>query len=109
MQCETDLDWHKLRIAIKELRYRLDEQPEEERSRQIRQALAICKQLQEELGTWHDTVVHRELITSDTGDAGAILALCAKKLVREGEECLDRVRALLVEPAVERALSPGPR
>ena len=32
-----------------------------------------------------------------------------RKLAREGEECLERIRAMLVEPAVERVLSPGPR
>jgi CHAD domain-containing protein len=109
LEYETDHDWHTLRIAIKELRYRLDEQPEEARSRQTRQALAICKQLQEELGTWHDTVVHRELLAGATGDAGPIQAVFDKKLARKGEECLDRVRAMLMERGVERALSPAPR
>lgn len=104
---ETDRAWHKLRIAIKELRYRLDDQPADERSGEVRQTLSICRQLQEELGTWHDTVVHRELLHSASPGDESLLALLDGMLVHEGEETLDRVRAMLVEPAIEDALSPG--
>ncbi len=115
LSLDTDRHWHKLRIAIKELRYRLDEQPGEDRNRQTRMAISTCKQVQEELGTWHDTVVHRGLLAeaaaggAEDSSLAATLAILDDKLVREGEECLERVRAMLVEPAVERALSPGPR
>jgi CHAD domain-containing protein len=113
---ERDRDWHKLRIAIKELRYRLDEQPKEERDRQVRQTLSLCKQLQEELGSWHDTVVHRQLLhgadqrngTALEPETVSTLETFEEKLIRHGEECLDRVRAMLIEPSVERALSPVP-
>jgi CHAD domain-containing protein len=106
---DTARDWHKLRIAIKELRYHLDEQPKAARSQQVRQQISLCKQLQEELGNWHDTVIHRQLLVEASGDAEAVLQLFERKLAREGEECLERIRAMLVDPAVERVLSPGPR
>jgi CHAD domain-containing protein len=113
LEYETERDWHKLRIAIKELRYQLDEEPREDRSRRVRQTITACKQLQEELGTWHDTVVHRGLLANALeqakGPEGRAMAALDARLSREGEECLDRVRALLVEPDVERTLSPGPR
>ncbi len=52
--------WHKLRIAIKGLRYLADSNPEF----QIRQGelISLCKELQTDLGNWHDTVVHERLL-----------------------------------------------
>ena len=41
-------------------------------------------------------------------ETASTLAIFEEKLIRDGEECLDRVRAMLVEPSVERALSPAP-
>ena len=58
----SDRRWHKLRIAIKDLRYQLDETPKKARSSQDREIIAQCKQLQEYLGVWHDTVTHRRLL-----------------------------------------------
>jgi CHAD domain-containing protein len=109
LEHESERYWHKLRIAIKELRYHLDEQPKAGRSQQVRQQISLCKQLQEELGNWHDTVIHRQLLADASGDAEAVLQLFERKLAREGEECLERIRAMLVDPAVEQVLSPGPR
>ncbi len=52
--------WHKLRIAIKGLRYLVDSNPEF----QIRhgELISLCKELQTHLGNWHDTVVHGRLL-----------------------------------------------
>ena len=50
---------------------------------------------------------HRQLLHSASPDDESLLALLDGMLVREGEESLDRVRAMLVEPAIEDALSPG--
>ena len=58
----SDRSWHKLRIAIKDLRYQLDETPKKARSSHDRKMIAQCKQLQEYLGAWHDTVTHRQLL-----------------------------------------------
>lgn len=58
----SDRRWHKLRIAIKDLRYQLDETPKKARSSHDRKIIAQCKHLQEYLGTWHDTVTHRHLL-----------------------------------------------
>jgi CHAD domain-containing protein len=59
---DDDKRWHKLRIAIKDLRYQLDATPKKKRSGGDRKILALCKQLQVDLGEWHDTVVHAQLL-----------------------------------------------
>jgi CHAD domain-containing protein len=63
--------WHKFRIALKNLRYRLDNTSVEgDRERDDLKAIKkICKRLQEELGNWHDTVVHRNLLVQITDDS----------------------------------------
>ena len=57
-----DKRWHKLRIAIKNLRYQLDATPKKKRSARTREILTLCRQLQVDLGEWHDTVVHDQLL-----------------------------------------------
>lgn len=59
---DTPRNWHRLRIAIKELRYSLDEVPKAARNSGTVAALRRCKRLQSWLGDWHDTVVHLQLI-----------------------------------------------
>lgn len=54
----TDRDRHKLRIAIKDLRYRLKTLPARRRTASSVAALALGERLQESLGVWHDSVVH---------------------------------------------------
>ncbi len=99
--------WHALRIAIKELRYTLDNlqpgSPAEQR--QLRAGIGLCKQLQSELGDWHDTVVHRELAEqlaqAAAGDAAAVAAI--RELVdcihRRGVACLEAARETLAANA----------
>ncbi len=50
--------WHKLRIAIKDLRYNLDSLSQTE----VDEPIELCKRLQDLLGTWHDSIVHRQLL-----------------------------------------------
>jgi CHAD domain-containing protein len=54
--------WHKLRIAIKELRYTLDSLSHDTGEPLTARLLDECKSLQSLLGDWHDTVVHRKLL-----------------------------------------------
>jgi len=59
---DDDKSWHKLRIAIKELRYTLDTLPHGPGETSMARLLDECKSLQTLLGDWHDTVVHRHLL-----------------------------------------------
>ena len=60
--------------------------------------VALCEQLQDDLGAWHDTVVHRELIRAlpggelQDGAADARSAL-EQELLEEGQSCLQRAVA----------------
>ena len=62
MARDDDKSWHKLRIAIKELRYTLDTLPQGPADSATARLLDECKSLQTLLGDWHDTVVHRHLL-----------------------------------------------
>lgn len=109
-----DRDWHAFRIAIKDLRYNLDTvSPEEQTARkQVKAAIKLCKKLQDDLGCWHDTVVHRGLLAQlaampeaagDEGVARAIDALGGAIRAR-GEACLDNViETLAGEPELLQA------
>ncbi len=96
-------NWHRLRIAIKDLRYTLDSVPLAERDARLKKALKLCKRLQEYLGDWHDTVVHLQLLRElvDRGDAPAdddslqVVAQWRVAVEREGHACLDLTRELL--------------
>jgi CHAD domain-containing protein len=54
--------WHKLRIAIKELRYTLERVSRAAQEPRLSRALKRCKRLQETLGLWHDTAVHLQMV-----------------------------------------------
>ncbi len=58
--------WHKLRVAIKDLRYSLDTLSQTD----VDEPIALCKLLQEQLGTWHDSIMHRGLLTMVDRDLG---------------------------------------
>jgi CHAD domain-containing protein len=73
LSLQDERSWHKFRIAIKNLRYSLDS-PSAKSSwkKQERKALKrLCKRLQEQLGDWHDTVVHGRLIETMLDDIPA--------------------------------------
>ena len=86
-------DWHKLRIATKNLRYALDELHSggSHSADGAAKARKLCKRLQTDLGNWHDTVIHggllQTLLSQESCSAGAeeaILRLVAH-LSREGQ------------------------
>jgi CHAD domain-containing protein len=72
MMRRDERSWHKFRIAIKNLRYRLDySSVKGDREKDDLKAIKkICKRLQDELGNWHDTVVHRNLLVQIADDPG---------------------------------------
>ena len=94
-------DWHRLRIAIKDLRYSLDTLAPV--SPQTQATLRLCKELQTLLGDWHDTVVHRQLLEQlASGEAVSvaqstpqIIAIVLADLQTRGSVCLHTVRNLL--------------
>ena len=95
--------WHKLRIAIKGLRYLVDSNPEF----QIRheELISLCKELQTDLGNWHDTVVHgrllEELIVSGDVDNSTLAATdrLASMQAESCAACLASARSTLAERA----------
>jgi CHAD domain-containing protein len=97
---DSDRAWHKLRIAVKDLRYSLDTLAPD----LVDYRIELCIALQAQLGTWHDSIVHRELLqelekslNSDAGETlGAVQQLQAT-LVREGSQCLAVARKLLTD------------
>jgi len=109
-----DRDWHAFRIAIKDLRYTLDTlDPAEQAARkQVKAAIKLCKKLQDDLGCWHDTVVHRRLLgqleampeaAAEAGVGRAIEALGSAIRTR-GEACLDSaMKTLAGKPALLQA------
>ena len=105
-------NWHKLRIAIKELRYRLEAHPGKANSRR-RELLEQCKQLQSYLGAWHDTVVHLLLVgeLAHTYDAGPenrelkVLRIWCRKLEDQGQRCLEATRCCLESDSYRAAIN----
>jgi CHAD domain-containing protein len=59
---DDNRSWHKLRLAVKELRYKLKALPKDDRDTAMSAALKHCRQVQEYLGIWHDTVVHLRMV-----------------------------------------------
>lgn len=99
----TDRARHKLRIAIKGLRYRLKTLPTQQRTASIIAALALGKRLQESLGAWHDSVVHVQLVQElcDAADVQGhpdllgILRTWREQMQREAQDAMDVASAEL--------------
>jgi adenylate cyclase len=101
----NDRNWHKFRIAVKNLRYTLEGVGLQDTKCQpgLKTIKKLCKSLQDELGDWHDTVVHQGLLDSiaaDPGVAGSAdvrTALDSLEAIIEARrtECLHRVVAIL--------------
>ena len=90
--------WHKLRIAVKDLRYNLDSSGEE----RYHDAIKLCRLLQEQLGNWHDGIVHGELLDNldrELGDheiaARRAIHSLRGLMQREGKRCLEDVRGIM--------------
>ncbi|MEZ5573099.1 MAG: CHAD domain-containing protein [Halioglobus sp.] len=108
---DNDKHWHKLRIAIKELRYALDSCADEAQAHSNSAILRECKTLQALLGDWHDTVVHRQLLNTLAGDgplnpatpAGSAADELQRVLADQGQRSLARVRKRLRKGVLEAA------
>lgn len=109
-----DRDWHAFRIAIKDLRYNLDTvAPDEKAARkQAKAAIKLCKKLQDDLGCWHDTVVHRGLLArlqampeaAAEGEIARAIDALGRAVQLRGEACLDSViETLAGEPELLQA------
>lgn len=89
--------WHKLRIAIKELRYTFDSLPRTAQTRPILKTLKHCKRIQEMLGTWHDTAVQLQMVREFAdgldpeveAEVHQLLSNWCKRLERESADALD--------------------
>jgi CHAD domain-containing protein len=106
--------WHKLRIAVKELRYALDATPKKKRTKSAAKTIELCKALQEDLGEWHDTVVHGQLLLelADSLDpvsqpaVADALDILRTSIAQRGRDKLERVTLTLQKPKTGKALSP---
>lgn len=109
-----DRHWHKLRIAIKDLRYQLDATPKPARTAREADMLALCKLLQVSLGEWHDAVVHRRLLRelaehSDPASgtpASNALANLRQEIEKRGRFHIEQAKCTLNQAQVLAALGP---
>jgi len=98
---DSPRNWHRLRIAVKELRYRLADIPGKARDTDTRNLLRTCKRLQDHLGDWHDTVVHLQLLQElaqdfdSTADHRALQLInkWCERIEKQGSDCLALARA----------------
>jgi len=96
-------DWHKLRVAIKELRYTFDSVPRGSQEAPKQKLVKHCKRLQNDLGVWHDTVVHvrmleefvQSLDRESESELHDVLKRWCKQMEREACDTLDDARSLL--------------
>jgi len=96
--------WHKLRLAIKELRYTFDSVPRNSPAAPKPKTPRHCRQLQDLLGAWHDTVVHAHMVRAyasaldpevDGKLQDALWDWC-RRIEREGRDTLDETRDYLL-------------
>ncbi|MEE4193324.1 MAG: CHAD domain-containing protein [Halieaceae bacterium] len=100
--------WHKLRIAIKDLRYSLDSLSQTE----VDEPIELCKRLQDLLGSWHDSIIHRDLLkrvdadlAQDEKAAKDAVAELDTDLFAEGMKALKETRHVMAarQQLLERA------
>lgn len=95
--------WHKMRLAIKQLRYTFDSVPRGSPDAPKPKLVKHCKRLQDALGTWHDTVVHVRMVEGfahgidHEADAELhnVLKKWCKRMERGAHDALDEVRSFL--------------
>ncbi len=87
--------WHKLRTAIKDLRYNLETLP----NGTVDEPVALCERMQEQLGIWHDSLMHREILhaisatlPADERSAREAIANLDTELFTESMRCLKEAR-----------------
>ena len=98
----NDSSWHKFRIAVKNLRYTLEGSGGEEGQTDLKATKRLCKSLQDGLGDWHDTVVHKSLLDSiatdprvtASPDVGTALAALEAIIEARRAACLEHVVAI---------------
>ena len=102
---DDEASWHGLRIAVKDLRYTLDnlqvESPTDQH--QLRTSIGLCKKLQTELGDWHDTVIHsglaEQLVPTAATEKNAHTCEAIQDLTdlihQRGIACLEAARSTL--------------
>ena len=104
--------WHKLRIAVKDLRYSLDAMG----GTSVNEPIELCKLLQQELGTWHDSIIHRDLLKvierelrHEEHAARTALSALENELFDEGMRCLKEARHMMGARAklLERPKTPA--
>jgi CHAD domain-containing protein len=105
LAADDDRRWHKLRIRIKELRYTVDRLGGQLPERQSQTTLEHCKRLQEQLGGWHDTVIHRLLLDTypaaaqgGAGPEAAAVSALQAALEQRGQQCLETSRMIVASP-----------
>lgn len=117
VRSERTADWHKLRIAAKDLRYTLEAHVDAgEDQDTLMQRISWCTALQDALGEWHDCEVQSGLLSrlrEDTQAAGAaeasgyiddVLALVSGRR----ENCLQRAASLIRGSGLQLQPQPGP-
>jgi CHAD domain-containing protein len=102
---DTDRAWHRLRIALKNLRYVADASRNDPGADLpwLENLIAECKVLQTLLGDWHDTIVQLHIITeSDLSAAlGSTPGLAAARrtlqneILRRKKELLSQAREII--------------
>ena len=110
---DDDKHWHQLRIAIKKLRYTLEHMGERGQGPGTAQLIARCKHLQTELGDWHDTVVHRQLLEElfegagyEAGSAAqAAASALLDALALKRQQCLSNIKAELRASSGDQSLA----
>ncbi|MEE4661184.1 MAG: CHAD domain-containing protein [Halieaceae bacterium] len=112
-QAEGDTrSWHKLRTAFKDLRYNLEALP----PGSVDEPVALCERMQDLLGVWHDSLMHRELlqdiarsIPADERSAREAIANLDTELFAQSMRCLKEARHVMAARAqlVERRQPDG--
>jgi CHAD domain-containing protein len=117
MRRGDERSWHKFRIALKNLRYSLDyaSGKGDREKHELKAIKKICKRLQDELGNWHDTVVHHSLVVqiaagagvSDDAELDAALGALAVAIETSRTESLVHVGSVLESEWQELAAAAG--
>ena len=101
-----DSGWHPFRIAVKELRYQADLLADDGFGEpDLQSVIATCKDLQAELGGWHDCVVQLQLLDElrpATEAQAALLCTLHKRIEALRRERLAGIHAALGRQALLR-------
>jgi CHAD domain-containing protein len=100
-QRNTEASWHKFRIAVKSMRYTLEDKNLSRKKRKDLQPLhKLCKELQDSLGEWHDTVIHAALLLQLNEDAAKTNASATGGLIQSIEQSMMNRRAEKLEEVI---------